>query len=526
MSKIRLQAWTTSADSTSTTSSYSTLLDGPCWKSLKNKLSATNVDGVGHLRVVIGKLNDGSQVVGMPPPTSQGGEESDTALVTLTSGETLVADSVAYIPSDLKTDQVAATYAYALTHVHSLLTVVEGVGGSSDKVAAPPQHAVVVGGSEDAVRAAQALQVLGSDVTLVSTQKPKVEYGKKNSHLKSTMKVTDPSMGDLDKGFSEALNTFDALLDTIGDMQDDGNSMKEVKGQEGSPVIRLLREQHKCTTYVSTCSKAQEIIAREGVLWGPGKVKKYHDSLQSASVAQPVPLLAPPVKIGNTVQTLLDAGVLWSSASKGNKGPHIRNWELSRFMESTMWPIDNRGAANIRYGFPVPGGTIFDDEEDDDDEMMIAIQPLRRGMLTVDDDDDDQDEKEEDQKALTASPYVLQVKGVKDLQRIADEKLDCVLFLSAKFCRSCKKMQLPYNRMARLGSESPNETLVFAKGEASGRTGKLLGRALGIDSVPTFVLFKQGERYGKPLSVSKLPSSKLESAIDYLKEGKPWDEEM
>jgi hypothetical protein len=64
-----------------------------------------------------------------------------------------------------------------------------------------------------------------------------------------------------------------------------------------------------------------------------------------------------------------------------------------------------------------------------------------------------------------------------------------------------------------------NDNNINEMGEASGRDGKMLGRALGVNSVPTFILFRKGKPFGKPISVNRLPSEKLETAINYLKEG-------
>ncbi|KAL7564061.1 hypothetical protein ACA910_006964 [Epithemia clementina (nom. ined.)] len=596
---VRLQAAALTTDSSTTAAAtcyYSTLLDGPCWKSLQHKLRTSQAsspttsssvvagEAVGHLRVVTGMLKDGTRVVGMPTTTTKTSASSDsssqnsspskeeggnnnhgddkdhTNLVTLSSGDVLVADSVATIPGHVKPDQAAATYAYALTHVHSLLSsVVESVGGSRDVVLlSPPQQVVVLGGNDDAVLAAQALQALGSHVTLVSTQSPHVSKTKLSSSTSTTIQVTNPSMGDLDVGFAEALGTFDAVLDTIGNELGGGGGGRGgaavMDPDASSAVVRLLREQHDCGTYVTTCTQAHEIMTREGLLWGPGKVKQYHERLKLAAVASPVPILSAPAKIGTTVQAILDAGIVWSappkqtdSGNKNNKNnkvepPFVRTWELSRFMEHTMWPVDNRGTATTRFGFPVPGAQFeMDDDKDDDDEFMISeeapfyAQRIVSGMtaIGVEDEEDDfleqqPDEHEHDTDMELST--LLRIQGVQDLQhQIADQKLDCLLFLSAKFCRACKRMQMPYRRMARLNRELFNheqQDFVFAQAEASGHAGKLLGRALGVDAVPAFIFYKNGQRYGEPLSVTKLPSEKLEKAIEYLKEGKPWDDQI
>jgi hypothetical protein len=235
--------------------------------------------------------------------------------------------------------------------------------------------------------------------------------------------------------------------------------------------------------------------------------------------------VAAPPNSGSPVQTLLDAGVIWNvpKDSSSGVGPHVRGWDLGAFMEKTTWPMDSRGAGNVRYGFPVPGDLSADK---DDDGEMIAEAPLTSRGRYAEEKSEGEDEDGDSGGALVANRYMLDVVGYRGLQRLEQQQLDCVLFLTAKWCRTCKRMQLPYGRMARLNNENLDEDLVFARGEASGRDGKMLGRTLGVDAVPTFILFRKGKQYGKPLSISKLPSKKLEAAIGYLKAGKEWDDKL
>ena len=79
-----------------------------------------------------------------------------------------------------------------------------------------------------------------------------------------------------------------------------------------------------------------------------------------------------------------------------------------------------------------------------------------------------------------------------------------------------------YTETAADKGEEPG--VVFVKAEAVGLAVKGWGRALGVESVPSFVMFKNGRRYGEALSNSRLPLKKLESAIEYLQEVKEWDE--
>ena len=73
-----------------------------------------------------------------------------------------------------------------------------------------------------------------------------------------------------------------------------------------------------------------------------------------------------------------------------------------------------------------------------------------------------------------------------------------------------------------MARERGREDLLFAKADATGPAGKALGKQLGVVSVPSFVLFRNGVRYGA-VSTSKLPSDRLDKAMDDLEAGKDFD---
>jgi thiol-disulfide isomerase/thioredoxin len=110
-------------------------------------------------------------------------------------------------------------------------------------------------------------------------------------------------------------------------------------------------------------------------------------------------------------------------------------------------------------------------------------------------------------------------------EAVVNEEKDCVLFVSAPYCKVCRKVDPLFTRMARISMEEKKSGVVFAKTSTGGTGGKQLTFTLEIDSVPTFVLFKKGQRYGEPLRV-KLPSEELDLAIQYLEGDKEWDAEV
>merc|ERR1712154_334262 len=102
---------------------------------------------------------------------------------------------------------------------------------------------------------------------------------------------------------------------------------------------------------------------------------------------------------------------------------------------------------------------------------------------------------------------------------MGNEKKNAVLFVSAPYCKLCRNINPSYTRMARISKEEKESDTQFAKASSAGKNGKQLTFTLKIDSVPTFVLFRNGAIYGEPFGVTKLPSKKLEKVIEYLETG-------
>jgi len=414
-----------------------------------------------------------------------------------TAGGGILQSSMALIPNKVSDADAISTAMAAIVGVHCCVPMVAKVGGStfSDGSNFVTGKAVILGGGAYARFCADALEKLGADVTLVTTGNPQLKNKRVN--------VIAPAVGDSEIGFAAALGQFDTVLDTLYDETNVG----EGRRQMGSGVVEELKRLHNCKRYVSTFANAQKIIRDAGVLWGPNKAAAYQREVKSSilprrsSKYQDVPV---PDGFGqSTLQTLLDEGIIFSDSKKTN-GPIFRGWTLEDFWEFVSWPRDSSGSVNSRFGLPV-----IDDVEN------IRNEEEEKNF---------QEEKESPAETISKIPFVKDIHGIDSLQNnIVSTKLDCVLFLSAPFCRTCKVITPQYARMARLAEEEYEGTITFAKADAMGKAGKDLGRSLQVETVPTFIIFRRGERFGSPISVSKLPSKELDLAVYYLRSGMEWD---
>ena len=225
----------------------------------------------------------------------------------------------------------------------------------------------------------------------------------------------------------------------------------------------------------------------EGLLFGPGKVNGYVKSL-GRGIA-----IIPPQGFGLTLQRLLDSGV-----TNAWKCQAVRTWSLPEFWELTTWPRE--AGTGVRFGLPSSA------EESNED---IGFG--------------EEEEEEVEEEEESSNPFVKNVVGVNGVAReIVARRKNAILFLSGRYCRTCRYLNPQFNRMARLGGGG----LTFAKTDTSDTVGKELSRQLEVDSVPTFVLFREGSRYGPPLSVTRLPSKQLNQALDNLVSGVEWDAKL
>jgi thiol-disulfide isomerase/thioredoxin len=490
------------------------VLDGGEWFSVRNRLlqqqnRQKDTPPPSYARTVLGVLTavtgsiDGKRVVGMQVMNPADNTE---AVVTLDqdSSVQLYKESVAHIPDRVTEQDAVWTLLQSLSIIHCARPVLRNVGGSLADEFLQNGKVVVLGGNDLAVTAALALQKLDCQVTVVAAEKP--------SGLPASIRHLPPAVGEENLGFSSVIEQFDSVLDTLGDEQDD------LPG--GSTVTKQLAEIHGCHTYVSAQTESQELIVRNGLIWGPAKSKEHIAKQQSRAAKATAAQFPSPTSFGATIRSLLENGVVLAAPKQKLDPVFVRGWSLKDFWEYTKWP--RYSASNMRFGFP---GTdeIGDEDEEDDEGPMISAPPLNPNDLRP--------EMFESPEEDVENQYVVGVNGVKGLQRIVQDETTCLLFLSAPFCRTCRYLKPRYQRMARTYTDTASDKgeelgFVFVKAEAAGLAGKELGRALGIDAVPSFVFFKKGRRYGKPLSISRLPSKKLELAIEYLQQDKPWNDDL
>lgn len=244
------------------------------------------------------------------------------------------------------------------------------------------------------------------------------------------------------------------------------------------------------------------------MIFGPGKANSHVKALESTSTTKCLPLV-PSSGFGETLQLLLNSKVIYPS--KSNKGIVTRGWSMKDFWEETSWPRDSNGSG-VRFGMPVV-------EEEDLDEVFRREKLALQRQRIVDDDDEEDDGAVAVQVKVEENPYVTQIVGTDGLaEAIITQRKSSVVFVSMRSCRTCKAINPVYTKIAR----EYEGDIMFAKADATGRIGKALGKSLGLISVPSFVLFRDGVRYGA-VQTSKLPSNRLQKAINDLESGRDFD---
>ena len=110
------------------------------------------------------------------------------------------------------------------------------------------------------------------------------------------------------------------------------------------------------------------------------------------------------------------------------------------------------------------------------------------------------------------NPYVLQILDVQGLaEQIIYPQRNCIVFVAMRYCRTCKSINTMFTKLARDAREEEEEedggngnewTMVFAKVDATGASGRALGKQLGIVAVPSFYCFGGGYGMGQCLRQS------------------------
>ncbi len=427
-------------------------------------------------------------------------------------------------------------------------------------------------------------------MTQVSTNKLlqiKLPLQRSNKH---SVDRTQPgiSMGkDMDEvPFSSVIGKFDALVDTLTDegQSTASSSMSSNRNRNGDVMCRLgydyattessmpcnsaviteLNKQNECHRYISTVSQSQLTIKDDGILFGRGKADKYgkevvkkamsmsSSSKQKQRQFQFNGIASPKDFASLTLQPLLDAGVIYKQSKdsirkggqSGNEEVLLNGWNLNDFWELVSWPRDAEGG-NVRFGLPMvedlDSSSYYNyyDTDDDDEGEENDLQQQEQQEPPLPEEEDGvamatpispspgkpRKSPPKDEYEGKTNPHVLSLKSLSELNdQIIKPKKPCVLFLSAQYCRTCKYLTPQYTKLAR--NMSDDEGIVFAKVNTVGKVGKEVSRALNVDAVPAFCFFRDGNRYGKTLSISKMPSKKLDAAIELLMSGEEWDAKM
>jgi len=441
----------------------------------------------------------GNRYVGILPGSNEDGTDNDSRSIVIDKNIKLSIDNAAKIPKGISDEDAISTAMASLINIHCSLPRIDNVGGegSDNSSSFVSGKVVVLGGGEYATFAAKGLSEIGVDVTLVSTNSMKVPG----------VKVLPPAVGEMEIGFSSVIGEFDSILDTLY--------------SESDGVKYELNRLHKCSRYISTYNKAQDIIRDSGVFFGPNEVKKYENTLFSRNLQSFTQLSTTgtiPYQFGsNTLQKLLDSNIVFnhkkSNYKNSNNNLMIRTWSLKDFWEFTNWPRDTDGGLNSRFGLPVLTEIdLFEDNEEEEEEYVRAASSSQKQTIEI-------------------NPFVTQVQNIEQLQEeILSPKRNCLLFLTAPNCKTCFRLKPAYTRLARQNNnddddDNDNNSVLYAQADVvTSRTGgKELGKLLGVEVVPTFMLFRGGSRFGPLINVSKLPSEKLDKAVQLLVSGRDWD---
>ena len=365
------------------------------------------------------------------------------------------------------------------------------------------------------------------------------------------------------------IGEFDILIDTLGDELGIGRAMNIVNHHNhdkddnivgsSSRFAQQLQDLHNCQTYISTITRSQQYVLKNGLLFARDDVIRYQNEIESKSTSSSrnIQSLPPPNNFGNTIQTLINENVIYKSntnenGNNVNKDVFVRGWSLSDLTELKTWPME--GA--LRYGFPVVDINVSNlgqrhsnigkkiksnvnireiqaettkraknialvvDKLDLDDEHSGEIDDESTHIISESISNSTTIKITNQRRHITTSrqpsnnPYITSISSASELnQQIIESKRNCILYITASYCQKCKRMTPQLNRIARLSSEESLESsesaedkkkkVLFAHIDISnGAKGKQLGNILNVDKVPSVAVFQNGERIKTPSGTS------------------------
>lgn len=413
----------------------------------------------------------------------------------------LYSDSVATLPPDISDADAISTAAAALCGVH----FGKPRNCSSGKC-------VIVGGSDYALFLGRALSATGADVHLVTTR-PML-----NPNDKDKVQLTDPAVGKLKLPFTDTIGEFDSFIDTL---EDEAKMYRIASFADSNDQLDktfffdTLKKQYNCERYISTITRSQRYVLEKGLMFARDPVLKYQNEIEKEVELSKYSSLRSPKDFGSTtLQKVFDAGITYK-VDRNENGPHVnkeafvRGWALSDLAELKTWP---RATPKVRFGFPVPEDIRASIAANFSENVESSIQNSEKHG---------KGRKNPVQKSF--GPYVDIINDVKSLNEdVVSVDADAIVFISASYCKTCKTILPSYQRMARIFKEEKGSHLKFFITDIATREGKQLGKVLGVESVPSFFIFKDGEQYGPPMKVKRIPSKDLESTVENLLQGKEY----
>jgi len=474
-------------------------------------------------------IEKGTQIIGVEVSSSSFDNTTDDSreIISIDQDLHLYKDSIAILPSKLSPADAISTAATSLLAVHcsSLNSLKQKKKGKI----------VIVGGGEYAIFLAKALVGLGSKVSLVTARpawslpSPTDIASSKNKHL---IEILSPAVGTMSLGFATAIGEFDTLIDTLGDELGMGRARTVLDNDimDGGRFLEQLKELNGCDNYLSTLTRSQQYVLKQGLLFARDPVIRYQKEVEK--LTSKYQILPPPFSFGSTLQLLLDQNIIYSSDQNENgshktKSNFVRGWSLSDLTELKTWPSEGPR----RFGFPVVdlsvsslslrrkamaaslntndnattetktvgkvSGKQSSDSEDTDEEQeeeeysntdIMETTPKSNANTTI------KITKRSSKSAASSNPYVTTIQSASELnQQIIEPKRNCILFLTASYCQKCKRMTPQLNRIARLSSEENSDVLFAHVDISSGPRGKQLGKILGVDKVPSVIVFQKGD---------------------------------